>query len=151
MAEKAAPSYGSLKPVLGLAVATVSPLVITLAPKNLVTLTVGCGLAAALVRMTLPPATALKTSDDKAEARAARDVIMTSSSNRTARVALGLVYLYAGATFALRWLVPDGVSLRPRLMAGDASAFGLLSVAWSGCMVDNYIAGIWLSTGVDGQ
>lgn len=140
--------YSRAGPVLQLAAAVMAPLIATLAPEQHAALAVGSVAALSLVKMTFANG-ALSATSEKREAQAARDVVMTSNSNRLARLVLGLTFMFASVTFALRW--SDAGNLRTQLVRGEASAFGVLGMAWVGCFVDSFFGGVWLSTAVDGQ
>lgn len=141
------PDYGKLGPVAALASASVVPLVLTLAPHEMVALGIGSSLVCALCRMTFTDGT-LSADAEKIEAKAARDVVFTSSGNRAVRIALGSVYLYAAVTFARRTL--DSTVLA-RLLDLDVAAAGAASLVWTGCLVDGYFAGLWCTSGVNGE
>ena len=141
-------SFG-YKPVAMLAVGTLAPLVATLAPTELGALAVGGGLAIALVRMTFDPSTSTHPSL-VAEEYALKNAVMTSTANRSTRIALGLVYLYASYTFAVKLTMANesGQTLLARLLLHEPKAYGSLSVAFTGCLVDNcsekaLILGLW--------
>jgi hypothetical protein len=139
--------FSQVGPVAALAAGSMVPLVLTLAPVELVALGAGSALIAALCRMTFADG-ALSKGAEKIEAAAADRVVMTSSGNRLARLLLGSLYLYAAVTFASRW---TGGSALQQLLALEVGAVGKTALVWSGCLVDCYCAGIWLSTGADGQ
>ena len=134
------------KKVAALATVTITPLVLTAAPHEPIALAVGCGLAATIIRMTFQP-TATAGFEEKVEAKAARDVVMTSTGNRLTRLALGSTYLYAAITFASRWTK----EARARGSLFELHPAGMLMLAFAGCFVDMYVGGIWLTTGAEGQ
>lgn len=79
---------------------------------------------------------------------------MTSDKNRVVRLGLGSVYLYAASTFAAYMAGTadaNGSKLAARLYARELGAVGELALTWTGCLVDTYIAGIWMSSGYCGQ
>ena len=139
--------YSKAGPVATLAAAAMAPLVLSLAPSELVALSAGTGLVCALVRMTFIDGDVSVDAKER-EARAAHDVIFTSSGNRAVRIALGMVYLYAAATLALRWM---DASMLVRLLDSDVAAVCTASTVWSVCVVDGYFAGIWLTSGANGE
>jgi hypothetical protein len=145
--------YSSWKPVALLAIGSVTPLVLTLAPAEPVALGAGCLLAAALTKLTFNPAGPAPKSYDKAvEENAIKAVVMTSDTNRIVRLLLGSVYTYASITFAIRMAKPvDDVRLITRLVSFDPYAIGLLSLTWFACLVDFFFAGLWFSSGWCGQ
>jgi hypothetical protein len=143
----AARNYGKIGPVAALAAAATAPLVLTLAPHEMPALGIGAALVCTLVRMTFQDGQ-LTRDAAKVEQQAARDVIFTSSGNRIVRISLGSVYLYAAVTCALRCL--DSTVLA-RLLDLDASAIGLASVVWTGCVVDGYFSGLWMTSGANGE
>jgi hypothetical protein len=117
-------------------------------------LTAGFILAGTLVKMTFnPPGPAPTSYDPAAEQKALTSVVMTSDSNRLVRLALGSIYAYASLTFAARMIAPgpDSVRLLTQVAAGDLPAIGKLALTWCGCMVDFFVAGVWLSSGAIGQ
>ena len=147
------PNYGTVRPIAILATCTLTPLGFTTAPHALVTLAAGVALAAALIWMTFRCPSSPVSFDEKIEARAIRDIVMTSSSNRGVRVLLGLVYFYAAAAFAFRWTTSadGGHSLRYRLAALEPAAVCIVAAVYVGTFLDAMIGGMWLSTGADGQ
>ena len=145
------PDWTKPAPIIGLAAATIAPLVLTLGTNDPIALTIGCGLTLALVEMTFTKGKG--PHDEKAEAAAISHVVMTSSANRAARLLLGSTFLYASATFGLRMTAAgaDGVQLLTRLALLEPRAIGTLALTWIGCSADCLFAGVWLSTGRDGQ
>ena len=119
----------------------------TTLPDNIIALGMGCTFAAALVKMTFTEVKESTTFDKKREAEAVNTIVATSSSNRGVRLALGSVYVYAAICFAMRWTqnARTGDSLL------DPETLGTLVVAFGGVLLDMYLAGIWLTSGVDGQ
>ena len=145
------PNYGSMGPVALLAAGTVTPLICTLAPAEPFALAAGVILAGFLIRLTFDPrGPAPKSFDKGIEASSYRNVILTSSSNRGTRILLGSVYLYAAFTFVMR-TVPGEAQVATKALALDPTALATAAAAWLGAFVDLYIAGIWLSSGADGQ
>ena len=147
--------YQSIGPIAALAVGTVTPLALTLYPREPEALLAGVILAGALVSMTFNPSGPPPKAYDKAvEQRAIENVVMTSDKNRVVRLGLGSVYLYAASTFAI-WMTntagASGSKLAARLYARELGAVGELVLTWTGCLVDTYIAGIWMSSGYCGQ
>ena len=148
------PDFGSVGPVAALAVGTLTPLIATLGGHEPVALTAGCVLAAALIKLTFNPFGPAPTSYDTVlEAKAIDAVVMTSSTNRAVRLALGSIYIYASITFAVRMTGPasDGVRLLPRLLACEPGALLRLGLTWLGCLANHFFAGLWASTGYCGQ
>ena len=139
------PDYGSIGPVALLAAGTVIPLVCTLAPAEPKALAAGIILAGVLVRLTTfdPPGPTPKAFDKGLEAAAISNVVLTSNGNRLTRLLLGSVYLYAAGTFVLRMVRTEA--------GGPPPGWSAMAVAWLGSFVDLYIAGLWLSSGADGQ
>ena len=150
---RATAPYSSLAPVVGLLAATVTPLALTCLPAEKAAFGSGCVLALVLTRMTFDPPGAALPLDKAKEAQAISNVVLTSSGNRASRLLLGSVYIYAAVTFALRMchVGPAEEPLLAQLLAADAGALGNFALAWIGAVVDLYIAGIWLSSGADGQ
>ena len=146
--------YASIGPVATLAAGTVAPLVLTLAPAEPGALVAGIILAGVLTRLTFDPSGPKPTSfDAKKESAAVRDVSLTSSGNRVTRLLLGSVYAYAAATFAMRMAKaePGEARLLARVLTLEPAAVGKLAAAWFGSFTDLLIAGLWLSSGADGQ
>ena len=139
--------YSRAGPVFALASGAVAPLVISLAPHSLITLGAGGMLVVSLVWMTFADGAVAKNAKH-IEAKALEDVVMTSTGNRFVRIALGSVYAYAAVAFVLRWANAD---ILERLLSKDLMAVGQTAVAWNVCLVDGYFAGLWLSSGSDGQ
>ena len=146
--------YGSIGPVALLAAGTVTPLVLTLAPAEPAALAAGIVFAGCLIRLTFNQSgPAPKTYDKSVETAAVKNVILTSNGNRITRLLLGFVYLYAGATFTMRMLKANAgeTQVAIRALALDPAALASVAAAWFGAFVDLYIAGLWLSSGADGQ
>ena len=101
----------------------------------------------ALVKMTFADGT-VSAKMEAIEAKALKDVVMTSGGNRAVRIGLGSVYAYAAIAVALRWTGPDTLS---RMLRLDSNAIGQTALAWAVCVVDTYFAGLWISSGSDGQ
>lgn len=149
---KGSPDYGSWKPVVFLAIATVTPLALTLNTAEPVLLGVGCVLAGCLTKLTFNPSGPTPTSyDKKVESKAIKSVVITSDTNRIVRLLLGGVYLYAGATFSLRMLSSSPERMVTRLSDFEPYAYAIFALTWLACLVDFYIGGIWLSSGWCGQ
>jgi hypothetical protein len=127
---------------------------LTLGSREPAALLAGAVLAAALVKETFNPFGPAPTSYDKGvETQAIKSVVMTSNTNRVIRLLLGAVYVYAAVTFAI-WMVnprEDSSKLVSRLQTLELKAFGELSLAWVACVVNFFVAGIWLSSGWCGQ
>ena len=140
--------YGKRGPVMTLAAAASAPLVLTLAPQQMVALGVGTALVVALVKMTFADGELDSAEAEKAEQQARKNLIFTSSGNRAVRISLGSVYLYAAFTCALHRL--DSTVLA-RLLDLDATAIGLVSCVWVGCLVDGYFGGLWITSGANGE
>lgn len=139
--------YSRVGPVAALACGALAPLVLSLATDSLIALTVGSGLVLTLVKMTFVDG-AVSTNAAEIEKSAAEHVVLTSTGNRAVRVGLGSVYLYSAVVFALRWAGPG---MLPQVLQLDLAAIGKVSLIWLVCLVDGYFAGLWLSSGSDGQ
>jgi hypothetical protein len=136
------PDYGKIVPVATLAAGTITPLVLTLGTREPVALFAGVVFAAALVKCTIPYGPPPKSYDKTVEDVALKSVVMTSSTNRFVRLALGSVYLYAAITFAIWMTKPnDSILLISRLQMLEINAFGVLSLTWVGVLINFFVAG----------
>ena len=73
---------------------------------------------------------------------------MTSTGNRLVRIALGSAYGYAAVTFAHRYAGP---TMLQQMLNLELEAFGKAVLVWLVCLVNGYFAGLWISSGSDGQ
>jgi hypothetical protein len=138
-----------LKTVLIFTGGASAPLIISLAPHDLIALAAGGALVLTLAHMTHVDSGHSPSSNAKeVEAKAIENVVMTSTSNRTVRVALGSVYAYGAVKFALRWA---GAGVLDRVLQKDVAAVGQVAAAWLVCLADGYFTGIWMSTGANGE
>ena len=144
--------WSSPAAVAGLAAVSLLPLAVTAhSCRQPAAAVVGLLLALALARLTLNPAGAAVPArfDAAKEQQALKNVVMTSSTNRTVRMGLGAVYAYTAVAFSWHALVTTAAERGAG--GGAAAAVTRVVLAWVGCFVDLRIGFVWGSSGFCGQ